>query len=250
MLSGASPTLPSAFSPNWVGSRSQSVRVRHQPHSDRTADSGTLPVVSAFWSTGMTCPPDSVPVGVANRQFDLHRGPERFDHDVVESVADGPERWQQPCRSDLLTEIPCLRGGYVTPSPMPAGHDVFEQTDQNFLARPAISRIAQHDRNMTRQFQRRANLLRCVSAEGEAAGFEEVHRAKQSADRRVSTSKTAPSAPRDSSGYGNKNLSWPGLPNRRKITRGSMVIRPKSIATVAVRLSRRRADRRPSLPVR
>src|SRR6476469_321179 len=58
---------------------------------------------------------------------------------------------------------------------------------------------------------------------------------KQSANRRVSASTTAPTAPRDSSSHMNQNRSWPGVPNRYS-TRflSGKERRPKSIATVVV----------------
>src|SRR3954470_23610747 len=60
--------------------------------------------------------------------------------------------------------------------------------------------------------------------------------AKQSASRRVSTRTTAPMAPRTSSSHMNQNRVWPGVPNRYRIRSRSIVIRPKSIATVVVDL--------------
>src|SRR6266496_1820998 len=61
--------------------------------------------------------------------------------------------------------------------------------------------------------------------------------AKQSPSRRVSTSTTAPIAPRTRSSHINQNRSCPGVPNRYKIRSRSSVIRPKSIATVVVVLA-------------
>jgi hypothetical protein len=60
---------------------------------------------------------------------------------------------------------------------------------------------------------------------------------KQSSRRRVSASTTAPNAPSDSSFHMNQNRSWPGVPKRYRMCRGSSVIRPKSRATVVVVLS-------------
>src|SRR6266498_2699594 len=60
--------------------------------------------------------------------------------------------------------------------------------------------------------------------------------AKLSVTRRVSTSTTAPSAPRISSSHMNQNRVCPGVPNRYRIRSCAMVIRPKSIATVVVAL--------------
>src|SRR4051794_16811127 len=58
--------------------------------------------------------------------------------------------------------------------------------------------------------------------------------AKQSASRRVSTMTTAPIAPRTSSSHMNQKRVWPGVPNRYKMRSRSMLMRPKSIATVVV----------------
>src|SRR6266508_131919 len=58
--------------------------------------------------------------------------------------------------------------------------------------------------------------------------------AKQSASRLVSTRTTAPIAPRTSSSHMNQNRVWPGVPNRYRMRSRSMVIRPKSSATVVV----------------
>src|SRR4051812_37106855 len=58
--------------------------------------------------------------------------------------------------------------------------------------------------------------------------------AKQSASRRVSTITTAPMAPRTSSSHMNQKRVWPGVPNRYRMRSRSMLIRPKSIATVVV----------------
>src|SRR3982751_4860595 len=58
--------------------------------------------------------------------------------------------------------------------------------------------------------------------------------AKQSASRRVSTITTAPSAPRTSSSHMNQKRVWPGVPNRYRMRSRSMLIRPKSMATVVV----------------
>src|SRR3954469_19816871 len=58
--------------------------------------------------------------------------------------------------------------------------------------------------------------------------------AKQAASRRVSTMTTAPIAPRTSSSHMNQNRVWPGVPNRYRIRSRSILIRPKSIATVVV----------------
>src|SRR5213082_3043974 len=60
--------------------------------------------------------------------------------------------------------------------------------------------------------------------------------AKESVTRRVSTSTTAPSAPRISSSHMNQNRVCPGVPNRYRIRSSPMVIRPKSMATVVVAL--------------
>src|SRR4051812_30950086 len=60
--------------------------------------------------------------------------------------------------------------------------------------------------------------------------------AKQSASRRVSTITTAPMAPRTSSSHMNQKRVWPGVPNRYRMRSRSMLIRPKSIATVVVTL--------------
>src|SRR5437764_15393422 len=59
---------------------------------------------------------------------------------------------------------------------------------------------------------------------------------KLSVTRRVSTSTTAPSAPRISSSHMNQNRVWPGVPNRYRMSSSPMVIRPKSMATVVVAL--------------
>lgn len=40
------------------------------------------------------------------QQLDLHRGPERLHHRIVQPVADGPERRQQTGGADLLSEDP------------------------------------------------------------------------------------------------------------------------------------------------
>src|SRR5580698_5158306 len=61
--------------------------------------------------------------------------------------------------------------------------------------------------------------------------------AKQSASRRVSTSTTAPMAPRVRSSHMNQNLFCPGVPNRYRIRSRSRDTRPKSMATVVVVLS-------------
>src|SRR5215217_3762813 len=61
--------------------------------------------------------------------------------------------------------------------------------------------------------------------------------AKQSASRLVSTSTTAPIAPRTRSSHMNQNRCWPGVPNRYRIRSSSSDIRPKSMATVVVTLS-------------
>src|SRR4029453_2975206 len=45
---------------------------------------------------------------------------------------------------------------------------------------------------------------------------------------------TAPIAPRTSSSHMNQNRVWPGVPNRYRMRSRSMLIRPKSIATVVV----------------
>src|SRR5437764_3605796 len=58
--------------------------------------------------------------------------------------------------------------------------------------------------------------------------------AKRSGTRRVSTSTTAPSAPRISSSHMNQNRVCPGVPNRYRIRSVAIVIRPKSMATVVV----------------
>src|SRR5690606_8979186 len=47
---------------------------------------------------------------------------------------------------------------------------------------------------------------------------------------------TAPSAPRDNSSHRNQKRSWPGVPKRESTRSRSMVIRPKSSATVVVSL--------------
>src|SRR5690606_35408722 len=57
---------------------------------------------------------------------------------------------------------------------------------------------------------------------------------KLSVIRRVSTSTTAPIAPRLSSSHMNQNRVCPGVPNRYRIRSEDMVIRPKSMATVVV----------------
>src|SRR3954447_667720 len=57
---------------------------------------------------------------------------------------------------------------------------------------------------------------------------------KQSSSRRVSTSTTAPMAPRTRSSHMNQNLFWPGEPNRYRTSSSSIEMRPKSIATVVV----------------
>src|SRR5829696_6035632 len=61
--------------------------------------------------------------------------------------------------------------------------------------------------------------------------------AKQSANRRVSTRTTAPIAPRTRSSHMNQKRCWPGVPNRYRIRSSSSDSRPKSMATVVVRLS-------------
>src|SRR6201991_2731056 len=61
--------------------------------------------------------------------------------------------------------------------------------------------------------------------------------AKLSSSLRVSTSTTAPIAPRTKSSHMNQNRRCPGVPNRYSTRSSSSVIRPKSIATVVVRLS-------------
>src|SRR5256884_5324051 len=58
--------------------------------------------------------------------------------------------------------------------------------------------------------------------------------AKLSVTRRVSTSTTAPSAPRISSSHMNQNRVCPGVPNRYRIRSAAIVMRPKSMATVVV----------------
>src|ERR1700755_1279450 len=58
--------------------------------------------------------------------------------------------------------------------------------------------------------------------------------AKQSASRRVAPMTTAPMAPRTSSSHMNQKRVWPGVPNRYRIRSRSMLIRPKSMATVVV----------------
>src|SRR6185436_15240416 len=58
--------------------------------------------------------------------------------------------------------------------------------------------------------------------------------AKLSWTRRVSTSTTAPSAPRVSSSHMNQNRDCPGVPNRYSTRSAPKVIRPKSMATVVV----------------
>src|SRR5256885_8351325 len=60
--------------------------------------------------------------------------------------------------------------------------------------------------------------------------------AKLSVTRRVSTSTTAPSAPRISSSHMNQNRVCPGVPNRYRMRSWLMVMRPKSMATVVVAL--------------
>src|SRR6266487_1822789 len=65
--------------------------------------------------------------------------------------------------------------------------------------------------------------------------------AKQSVSRRVSTSTTAPIAPRTRSSHMNQKRSCPGVPNRYRIRSRSRVMRPKSMATVVVVL--------PAMPV-
>src|SRR5579872_1328481 len=61
--------------------------------------------------------------------------------------------------------------------------------------------------------------------------------AKQSASLRVSTSTTAPMAPRVRSSHMNQNRFCPGVPNRYRIRSRSSDTRPKSMATVVVVLS-------------
>src|SRR5437588_4253606 len=58
--------------------------------------------------------------------------------------------------------------------------------------------------------------------------------ANASASRRVSTSTTAPIAPRTRSSHMNQNRCWPGVPNRYRIRSESRDSRPKSMATVVV----------------
>src|ERR671925_1622388 len=58
--------------------------------------------------------------------------------------------------------------------------------------------------------------------------------AKLSVMRWLSTSTTAPIAPRTRSSHMNQKRSWPGVPNRYRIRSVSSVMRPKSIATVVV----------------
>src|ERR1043165_6948896 len=48
---------------------------------------------------------------------------------------------------------------------------------------------------------------------------------------------SAPSAPTTRSCHMKPNLSWPGVPNRYSFTSSSMVMQPKSIATVVVGLA-------------
>src|SRR5262249_10606836 len=60
--------------------------------------------------------------------------------------------------------------------------------------------------------------------------------ANASAKRRVSTSTTAPMAPRTRSSHMNQNRCWPGVPNRYRIRSLSRETRPKSMATVVVTL--------------
>src|SRR5690606_27025678 len=60
---------------------------------------------------------------------------------------------------------------------------------------------------------------------------------KLSASRRVSTSTTAPMAPRTRSSHMNQNRCWPGVPNRYRIRSLSSDTRPKSMATVVVDFS-------------
>ena len=50
----------------------------------------------------------------------------------------------------------------------------------------------------------------------------------------VSASTTAPRAPYASSSHMNQNRSWPGVPNRYRLTPPRKLIRPKSMATVVV----------------
>src|SRR5882724_4869417 len=59
---------------------------------------------------------------------------------------------------------------------------------------------------------------------------------KESANRLVSASTTAPIAPRTRSSHMNQNRCCPGVPNRYRIRSESNDTRPKSIATVVVRL--------------
>src|SRR6266567_495979 len=59
---------------------------------------------------------------------------------------------------------------------------------------------------------------------------------KESANRRVSASTTAPIAPRTRSSHMNQKRCCPGVPNRYRISSESSVTRPKSIATVVVTL--------------
>src|SRR5687767_2019556 len=58
--------------------------------------------------------------------------------------------------------------------------------------------------------------------------------AKASSIRRVSTSTTAPIAPRTRSSHMNQNRCCPGVPNRYRIRSRSSETRPKSMATVVV----------------
>src|SRR3954451_7695167 len=57
---------------------------------------------------------------------------------------------------------------------------------------------------------------------------------KQSSSRRVSTSTTAPIAPRTRSSHMNQNRFCPGDPNRKSTSSSSIEMRPKSMATVVV----------------
>src|SRR4051795_13184834 len=57
---------------------------------------------------------------------------------------------------------------------------------------------------------------------------------KQSSRRRVSTSTTAPMAPRTRSSHMNQNRFCPGEPNRYRTSSSSTEMRPKSMATVVV----------------
>src|SRR3954453_21718467 len=71
---------------------------------------------------------------------------------------------------------------------------------------------------------------------GRGRGSKKLMGAEQWASRRVSTRTTAPIAPRTSSSHMNQKRVWPGVPNRYRMRSRSMVMRPKSIATVVVTL--------------